>query len=71
MSQTFRRPRPPRPPNLVIVKGTVTCAICLEDMESAVKLFSCAHVFHVECARMLKELHTQCPLCRSQLKYDG
>ncbi|KAK1314635.1 E3 ubiquitin-protein ligase ATL6 [Acorus calamus] len=54
-------------------KGTLECAICInefEDDETLRLLPKCDHVFHTECIDTWLATHTTCPVCRSNLVPD-
>ncbi|KAF8411404.1 hypothetical protein HHK36_003953 [Tetracentron sinense] len=55
---------------LKIGKGTLECAVCLnefEDDETLRLLPKCDHVFHPECIDAWLASHTTCPVCRANL----
>ncbi|KAL2924560.1 E3 ubiquitin-protein ligase ATL6 [Bienertia sinuspersici] len=55
---------------LKIGKGTLECAVCLnefEDKETLRLLPVCDHVFHPECIDAWLSGHTTCPVCRANL----
>lgn len=55
---------------LKVGKGALECAVCLnefEDDETLRLIPKCDHVFHPECIDAWLELHTTCPVCRSNL----
>ncbi|KAK1288528.1 E3 ubiquitin-protein ligase ATL6 [Acorus calamus] len=59
--------------NLKLGKGTLECAICInefEDDETLRLLPKCDHVFHTECIDTWLATHTTCPVCRSNLVPD-
>ncbi|KAK1278084.1 E3 ubiquitin-protein ligase ATL6 [Acorus gramineus] len=58
---------------LKLGKGTLECAICInefEDDETLRLLPKCDHVFHPECIDTWLSTHTTCPVCRSNLVPD-
>ncbi|KAH1192104.1 hypothetical protein AAZX31_20G218100 [Glycine max] len=51
-------------------KGTLECAVCLnefEDTETLRLIPKCDHVFHPECIDEWLASHTTCPVCRANL----
>ncbi|KAL3617271.1 hypothetical protein CASFOL_038816 [Castilleja foliolosa] len=53
-----------------IGKGTLECAVCLnefEEQETLRLLPKCDHVFHPECIDAWLESHVTCPVCRANL----
>lgn len=53
-----------------IGKGTLECAVCLnefEDDETIRLIPKCDHVFHPECIDAWLESHVTCPVCRADL----
>ncbi|XP_020207245.1 E3 ubiquitin-protein ligase ATL31 [Cajanus cajan] len=53
-----------------IGKGTLECAVCLnefEDTETLRLIPKCDHVFHPECIDEWLGSHTTCPVCRANL----
>ncbi|KAL3620929.1 hypothetical protein CASFOL_035841 [Castilleja foliolosa] len=53
-----------------IGKGTLECAVCLnefEEHETLRLLPKCDHVFHPECIDAWLESHVTCPVCRANL----
>ncbi|KAK6159902.1 hypothetical protein DH2020_003283 [Rehmannia glutinosa] len=53
-----------------IGKGTLECAVCLnefEEEETLRLLPKCDHVFHPECIDAWLESHVTCPVCRANL----
>ncbi|XP_058087589.1 E3 ubiquitin-protein ligase ATL31-like [Magnolia sinica] len=55
---------------LKLGKGTLECAVCLnefEDDETLRLLPKCNHVFHPDCIDAWLSSHTTCPVCRSNL----
>ncbi|KAI3445320.1 hypothetical protein Pfo_001985 [Paulownia fortunei] len=53
-----------------IGKGTLECAVCLnefEENETLRLLPKCDHVFHPECIDAWLESHVTCPVCRANL----
>ncbi|KAK7344222.1 hypothetical protein VNO77_13583 [Canavalia gladiata] len=53
-----------------IGKGTLECAVCLNEFEETEKLRlipKCDHVFHPECIDEWLASHTTCPVCRANL----
>lgn len=55
---------------LKIGKGTLECAVCLnefEDDETLRLLPKCDHVFHPECIDAWLSSHVTCPVCRANL----
>lgn len=53
-----------------IGKGTLECAVCLnefEDDETIRLIPKCDHVFHPECIDAWLESHVTCPVCRANL----
>ncbi|KAK1432366.1 hypothetical protein QVD17_09262 [Tagetes erecta] len=55
---------------LKIGKGSLECAVCLnefEDEETIRLIPKCDHVFHAECIDAWLEHHVTCPVCRSDL----
>ncbi|KAL5705443.1 RING-type E3 ubiquitin transferase [Ranunculus cassubicifolius] len=55
---------------LKIGKGTLECAVCLnefEDEETLRLLPKCDHVFHPECIDAWLASHVTCPVCRANL----
>ncbi|KAL3830618.1 hypothetical protein ACJIZ3_019420 [Penstemon smallii] len=53
-----------------IGKGTLECAVCLnefEDDETLRLIPKCDHVFHPECIDAWLESHVTCPVCRADL----
>lgn len=56
--------------NLKIGKGTLECAVCLNEFEDDATLRlipKCSHVFHPECIDAWFAAHTTCPVCRANL----
>lgn len=59
---------------LKIGKGTLECAVCLnefEDDETLRLLPKCDHVFHPECIDAWLSSHVTCPVCRANLVPDN
>ncbi|XP_062159756.1 RING-H2 finger protein ATL11-like [Alnus glutinosa] len=55
---------------LKIGKGSLECAVCLnefEDDETLRLLPKCSHVFHTDCIDAWLVSHTTCPVCRANL----
>ncbi|GMY28801.1 RING-H2 finger protein ATL11-like [Fagus crenata] len=55
---------------LKIGKGSLECAVCLnefEDDETLRLLPKCSHVFHTDCIDAWLASHTTCPVCRANL----
>lgn len=55
---------------LKIGKGTLACAVCLnefEDEETLRLIPDCNHVFHPSCIDVWLASHSTCPLCRANL----
>ncbi|KAL5982324.1 hypothetical protein ACLOJK_016395 [Asimina triloba] len=55
---------------LKLGKGTLECAVCLnefEDEETLRLIPICSHVFHPDCIDAWLGTHTTCPVCRSNL----
>ena len=55
---------------LKIGKGSLECAVCLnefEDDETLRLLPKCSHVFHTECIDAWLASHNTCPVCRANL----
>ncbi|XP_027365908.1 E3 ubiquitin-protein ligase ATL6 [Abrus precatorius] len=53
-----------------IGKGTLECAVCLNEFEETETLRlipKCDHVFHPECIDEWLSSHTTCPVCRANL----
>ena len=46
-----------------------TCAVCLEDIDTAWSFPGCGHRFHPECVLNFAQFDTRCPVCRHQV--DG
>ncbi|KAL5076081.1 hypothetical protein RYX36_015065 [Vicia faba] len=69
---------PPAPKEAVEALPTVKinenmqCSVCLDDFEvgSDAKEMPCKHSFHTACILPWLELHSSCPVCRSQLRVD-
>lgn len=58
---------------LKIGKGSLECAVCLnefEEDETLRLLPKCDHVFHAECIDSWLDAHTTCPVCRADLVAD-
>lgn len=55
-------------------KDTLECAVCLSELEDTEMLRllmpKCNHVFHRECIDRWLELHTTCPVCRTNLAVE-
>ncbi|XVE60548.1 hypothetical protein DITRI_Ditri05aG0137600 [Diplodiscus trichospermus] len=55
---------------LKIGKGTLECAVCLnefEDDETLRLIPKCSHVFHPDCIDAWLSSHSTCPVCRANL----
>ncbi|KAJ8771600.1 hypothetical protein K2173_026777 [Erythroxylum novogranatense] len=55
---------------LKIGKGSLECAVCLnefEDSETLRLIPKCSHVFHPDCIGEWLASHTTCPVCRANL----
>lgn len=55
----------------LVSTGDVTCAICLEAVNTGEGISSlpCGHQFHEKCIKpALEATHMACPICRSQIK---
>jgi E3 ubiquitin-protein ligase RNF115/126 len=69
---------PPAPKEAVEALPTVKinenlqCSVCLDDFEvgTEAKEMPCKHRFHSACILPWLELHSSCPVCRSQLRVD-
>lgn len=60
--------------DLKIGKGTLECAVCLNEFEDEEKLRllpKCNHVFHPDCIDSWLSLHTTCPVCRADVTLDS
>ncbi|XP_042442675.1 E3 ubiquitin-protein ligase SIRP1-like [Zingiber officinale] len=59
-------------PTVRIEEEAIGCSICLEDFDVGLeaKEMPCKHKFHSECILPWLQLHSSCPLCRSQLPAD-
>ncbi|KAK7385344.1 hypothetical protein VNO78_31060 [Psophocarpus tetragonolobus] len=56
--------------SLKIGKGTLACAVCLnefEDDETLRMIPKCCHVYHLDCVDVWLASHPTCPLCRANL----
>jgi hypothetical protein len=51
------------------IPATVTCSICLEDLNQSSsepsRALACMHVFHANCVNPWLENHNTCPTCRA------
>ncbi|XP_021725412.1 E3 ubiquitin-protein ligase ATL6-like [Chenopodium quinoa] len=59
---------------LKIGKGSLECAVCLNEFEKdeTLRLLpKCDHVFHPECIDAWLIAHTTCPVCRAELVPDA
>ena len=56
----------------VKINESLQCSVCLDDFEvgSEAKEMPCKHRFHSSCILPWLELHSSCPVCRSQLQVD-
>lgn len=57
-----------------IGKGTLECAVCLNEFEEddTLRLIpKCDHVFHPECIDAWLDSHVTCPVCRANLAEPG
>lgn len=56
----------------VKIEEAVACSVCLEDfdIDMEAKEMPCGHKFHSDCILPWLELHSSCPVCRSQLPAD-
>ncbi|XP_039129911.1 NEP1-interacting protein-like 1 isoform X1 [Dioscorea cayenensis subsp. rotundata] len=57
-------------PEFIISDRAICCAICLQDCkigESARRLLSCAHFFHMKCIDEWLVRNATCPICRKDV----
>ncbi|XP_074572259.1 E3 ubiquitin-protein ligase SIRP1-like [Curcuma longa] len=56
----------------VRIEEAIGCSVCLEDFDIGLeaKEMPCKHKFHSECILPWLQLHSSCPVCRSQLPAD-
>lgn len=56
----------------VKIEETLGCSVCLEDFAIGMeaKEMPCKHKFHRDCILPWLELHSSCPVCRSQMPAD-
>lgn len=55
-------------------ESDVACAICLDNFEPNVRVMvlpRCAHIFHIGCVKEWLVGHTTCPICRTELTWNG
>ena len=57
----------------IVTENTVrdTCTICIEDFEvgDQVVNLQCTHIFHTKCISPWLEKSTECPNCKSKIKF--